>query len=260
MDSLGIRFIVFFTHFNYKDHHVRHHHVEDNGPLDLSSTMTYQRDSIFDFLKYFGRFFFLVWIELSLYFFKKKQFKAGLTVLVCETMTYATYSLLTWYSSNWLGVFCVLWVPFFLMRFGMMSGNWGQHAFVDANYPKCDYRSSITCINNTYNALAFNDGYHTSHHLNSIRHWQDHPESFIASKPKYASKKSIVFKNIDFHEVWFRLMIKDYETMAKCLVQLCSKDDPAYMKTQDEIIDFLKSRTKRMSYKEIMSAYSDIKY
>lgn len=255
MGTLGILFIVFVCSYSI-DHHVRHHHVEDNGPMDLSSTMTYQRDSVVDFLKYFGKFFFLTWIELPIYFFGKKQYRSGLVVFVCEVLTTVTYSVLTLYSRNWLGVFCVLWLPFFLMRLGMMSGNWGQHAFVDPKDPKSNYRSSITCIENTYNAIAFNDGYHTSHHLNSLRHWQDHPESFITTIEKYKTNQGIVFKNIDFHGVWFRLMIKDYDTLAKSLVQLCPKNDPLYMNSKKEIIEFLKVRTRKMTSLEIKSAYS----
>lgn len=254
MATLGTLFTVVLSFYSL-DHHVRHHHIENNGPNDLSSTLTYQRDSVIDFLKYFGRFFFLVWIELPIYFFGKKQYRSGLVVFVCEVSTFVFYSLLTWYSKNWLGVFCVLWLPFILMRLGMMSGNWGQHAFVDPDDPKCDYRNSITCIDNTYNALAFNDGYHTSHHLNSIRHWQDHPESFITTKEKYRSNAAIVFKNIDFHEIWFRLMLKDYDTLAKHLVQLCPKEDPTYMKSKGEIIKFLKLRTRKVTSSEMMNAY-----
>lgn len=37
-------------------------------------------------------------------------------------------------------------MPLVLMRAGMMVGNWGQHAFVDADEPDSDYRSSVTLI------------------------------------------------------------------------------------------------------------------
>ncbi|KAL9114188.1 MAG: hypothetical protein Q9187_007518, partial [Circinaria calcarea] len=35
---------------SYYYHHVKHHHVESNGPDDLSSTIRYQRDELKDFL------------------------------------------------------------------------------------------------------------------------------------------------------------------------------------------------------------------
>lgn len=43
---------------SYYYHHIKHHHVEGNGPDDLSTTMWYDRDSVFDFACYVGRFFF----------------------------------------------------------------------------------------------------------------------------------------------------------------------------------------------------------
>src|SRR6185437_8572023 len=42
----------------YYSHHLGMHHSENNLEDDLSSTMMYRRDSIIDFLKYFGSFFF----------------------------------------------------------------------------------------------------------------------------------------------------------------------------------------------------------
>lgn len=43
---------------SYYYHHVKHHHVENKGPGDLSSIMRFQRDELFDFLCYVGRFLF----------------------------------------------------------------------------------------------------------------------------------------------------------------------------------------------------------
>jgi hypothetical protein len=56
---------------SYYYHHVKHHHVEGNGPDDLSSTLRYQRDSVIDFLAYEARFLVLCWAELPLYFFRE---------------------------------------------------------------------------------------------------------------------------------------------------------------------------------------------
>lgn len=46
----------------YKFHHIIMHHKEDNiHPLDLSSTMPYQRDNFFHFLHYWLRFELAIW-------------------------------------------------------------------------------------------------------------------------------------------------------------------------------------------------------
>ena len=89
-----------------------------------------------------------------------------------------------------------------------MIGNWGQHAFVDEAEPDSDFRSSITLIDVPSNRYCYNDGYHTSHHLNPRRHWRDHPISFLEQKLTYASEGALVFHNIDYLMITFKLTTK----------------------------------------------------
>ncbi|KAK1026049.1 hypothetical protein LTS16_022696 [Friedmanniomyces endolithicus] len=74
---------------SYYYHHVKHHHVEGNGPDDLSTTIRYQRDDIFHFLHYIGRFLLLIWAELPLYFYRKGKPNLALRALVSELASYA---------------------------------------------------------------------------------------------------------------------------------------------------------------------------
>jgi hypothetical protein len=129
---------------SYFYHHVKHHHVESNGPDDLSSTVRYQRDEFVDFLQYFGRFFALIWIELPLYFLRSRKYSLAVNSFVSEMASYAfIYCLAT---LNFRPTLFVLIIPMIQMRIGLMIGNWGQHAFVDEVQPDSDFRSSITLI------------------------------------------------------------------------------------------------------------------
>lgn len=129
---------------SYYYHHVKHHHVEGNGPDDLSSTIRYQRDELLHLLHYVGRFFFVIWLDLPLYFFRKGQptlaLKGAFWELSCLAMI---FSLARW---NIKPTFFVFLLPLLILRLGLMVGNWGQHAFVDEIEPDSDYRSSITLI------------------------------------------------------------------------------------------------------------------
>lgn len=128
----------------YYYHHVKHHHIEGNGPGDLSSTIRYQRDDIFHFLLYVGRFFFLVWLDLPWYFVRKRRYSLAIKTAFWELATYTLhYSLYRLHSKATIFVFLL---PLLLLRMGLMVGNWGQHAFVDDEEPDSDYRSSITLI------------------------------------------------------------------------------------------------------------------
>lgn len=101
------------------------------------------------------------------------------------------------------------------------------------------------------NRFCFNDGYHTSHHLNPRRHWRDHPVSFLKQKNRYATENALVFRNIDYIMISYKLMIKDYNHLAKCLVPLGDQ----VLLTMEERAAMLQSKTRRFSDKEIRDKF-----
>lgn len=129
---------------SYYYHHVKAHHVEGNGPDDLSTTIRYQRDSVLAFLHYQMRFLLLCWFDLTSYFVRKGKYKFAVRVLVTELSSYAFYVFLA--RTIFKPALFVLIIPFIIMRLGLMTGNWGQHALVDEVDPNSDFRSSITLI------------------------------------------------------------------------------------------------------------------
>lgn len=130
---------------SYYYHHVKHHHVEGNGPDDLSSTIRYQRDNLVDFLCYVGRFFFFIWLELPLYFARKGNLRFAARAAFWEIGNYVMIYAF-WNFVNWKATLFVLLLPLLQLRVGLMVGNWGQHALVDEVEPTSDFRSSITLI------------------------------------------------------------------------------------------------------------------
>ncbi|QUC17888.1 uncharacterized protein UV8b_02129 [Ustilaginoidea virens] len=234
----------------YYYHHVKHHHVEGNGPDDLSSTIRYQRDSVPDFLHYVGRFFFLVSLDLPLYFLRKNKPGLAIRAAGSEFGTFAFYH----FMSRLVGFNATLFVyllPLLMLRLGLMVGNWGQHAFVDQDDPDSDFRSSITLVDVASNRFCFNDGYHTSHHLNPLRHWRDHPMSFLEQKSAYAQEGALVFHNIDFLMITFRLLRKDYEHLAKCLVPMGDQ----ISLTMEGRVQLLKKLTRKFTEDEIAEKF-----
>ncbi|TRX96391.1 hypothetical protein FHL15_002663 [Xylaria flabelliformis] len=235
---------------SYFYHHVKHHHVEGNGPNDLSSTVRYQRDNIWHFLMYVGRFYFFVWLDLPLYFARTGRWTLGLRAAFWELSNYAAIVFLLRY--NFKPALFTLLIPLLIMRLGLMIGNWGQHAFVDADEPDSDYRSSITLIDVPSNRYCYNDGYHTSHHLNPLRHWRDHPVHFLESKETYGREQALVFHNIDYLMITVRLMMQDYEHLARCLVPIGDQIDM----TMEQRVAMLKRHTRRFSEEEIRQKFA----
>ncbi|KAF2497652.1 hypothetical protein BU16DRAFT_456684 [Lophium mytilinum] len=235
---------------SYFFHHVKHHHVEGNGPDDLSSTLRYQRDSVPDFLHYVGRFFFFVWLDLPIYFFRKGKNSMACKVLFFELGNYATLFFLARYVNTRATVFVFL-LPLLVIRIGLMVGNWGQHALVDDVDPNSDFRSSITLVDVASNRFCYNDGYHTSHHLNPLRHWREHPVSFIKQKETYAKEQALVFTNIDYVMMTIKILQKDYAYLAKCMVPI---GDQGTM-SLEERAEMLRRKTRKFSEEEIAAKF-----
>jgi len=227
------------TPFSYYAHHVGMHHSENNLYTDLSSTIKYQRDSAFHFLRYFTRFFLLIPIDLSIYLVRTKKYTLLIKYWIGESIFIALAVSLCMYNLP-VGL-TILVIPLVIARFGMMAGNWGQHAFVDTTDPNNCYRNSLTCINSKYNDRCFNDGYHISHHLKAGRHWSDHPQELITDRKRYIKEEAIIFEKIDFFMVWLLLMTKRYNTLIKYYVNL----DDKKVKTPEQVRELFDIRLKK---------------
>lgn len=219
----------------YREHHMGMHHMEDNMPEDLSSTMRYRRDSFLHFLVYFGRFFALVIFELPAYLLRKGRkamARRMITFELAHELVLVGALLLDWR----FGVAAFL-LPFITCRFMMMAGNWGQHAFINVAHKNNGIANSVSCINTPYNRRCFNDGYHIGHHLKANRHWTELPADLIANRELYAREGAIVFAGIDFFLVSVLLWTKQWKILARCYVRLDGVE-----RSDDEVIAMLQSR------------------
>jgi fatty acid desaturase len=213
------------------------HHPENNEPDDLSTTMKYRRDSFRAFLIYLGSFYLSGVIDLVVYFKNKQKGKYAFRVVVGELFFILLSVGLCFY--NFKAALFVFILPLIFIRFAMMAGNWAQHAFIDAEKPADIYSNSITCINTIYNKQCFNDGYHIGHHLRPYMHWSEMPADFKKNISLYKKNNAIVFSGLDYFQIWFLLMTKNYSKLAARFVELGEK------RPADKIVDFLKSRTRK---------------
>ena len=231
----------------YFAHHLGMHHAEENMPSDLSSTMKYQRDSFIDFMKYYFDFILFGIYKLAVYLKIKKRTKIRKNFITGETLFWIIAIALLFF--NYKASLCIFIIPVFVVRFLMMAGNWGQHAFINKDTPRNSYTNSINCINVRYNHTCFNDGYHIVHHLKPAMHYLELPLEFQRNLDKYATENAIIFQGIDFFMVWFYLMLKRYDILAKKMVIV----NPA-IKTSEDAIALLKERTKRIdTYSQVNS-------
>jgi fatty acid desaturase len=221
---------------SYFVHHLGMHHREGNSLGDASSTMKYRRDRFDHWLRYAGRFQLIGLLDLVRYLRRQGSPRLVFRLVRGEAIFWlALIGLATVNASATLVVFVA---PVLIVRFLMMAGNWGQHAFICPSDWSNSYRNSLTCINTRYNRRCFNDGYHISHHLDARRHWTEHPGELEANLDRYGAEDAIVLDGLDFFQVWVCLMLRRWDALARAFVHLPG----APRRTDAQVIALLKER------------------
>mmetsp|Transcript_18059 Transcript_18059/g.52683 ORF Transcript_18059/g.52683 Transcript_18059/m.52683 type:complete len:669 (+) Transcript_18059:621-2627(+) len=224
-------------------HHVAMHHVEDNlFPLDLTSTLPYQRDRFLDFLKYWATYVIGSLVYLPLYALYKGRGRLAVYA-VCLMAAWVAAIRCAWLC-NPTAALWTLMVPFAKSSFTLMFGNFSQHIFVDPARPADDYVATYNCLNVFDNRFTFNDGYHIVHHLNARKHWSEMPQSFIDNVAKYEEHGALCFEGLFFFEVGIFVMLGQWRRLARHVVQL--RDDPL---TEDQLVNLLKRRVQAIPHK-----------
>ncbi len=227
------------TPFAYKPHHVMMHHVEGNSEHDLSGTGEYQRDNIWHFLHYWARFTFFGYWHMTSWLIRRDKTEIAVRLLIGEAVIFALYAALLFVAP--VPTFFVLIVPFCMMRFFLMAGNWTEHAFVDVDEPANDWRNSTCLLNTPYNHKCYNAGYHLVHHRVMGLHWADTVPWFRKNLQKFVDNDSIIFDGIQNNQkIWFKLMTGDYDYLARHLVDIGGRRP-----THEAKVAFLKHRVQR---------------
>lgn len=202
----------------YNPHHLWMHHVEDNAyPMDISSTLPYDRTSPYSIVFYCLRYILLVYFELPLYFVQKKQWSRAIQIIAGLTVYAELVFVLGWFRPLFTGFFLVL--PFVFTGIQLMMGNYKQHLFVDVDTPSV-YRCTYTCICNESNSYTFNDGYHIEHHLHSKLDWHRLPEFFASNIDNHIREYSFIFQGVDTNQVYGLVIQGKFDVLYQHLVDL----------------------------------------
>jgi hypothetical protein len=73
----------------------------------------------------------------------------------------------------------------------------------------------------------------------------------MKAKKQYQDGRALVFHNIDYLMITYRLMRKDYDTLARCLVPIGEQVGM----THEEIMGMLKRKTRAFSEEEIRAKW-----
>ena len=212
------------------------HHVENNMEDDASSTLRYQRDSLWNFIKYWLRFFMLGFRDTFMYLFSRKRKKMYMRLTYGEMSFYAFCIAMCFV--NFKATLFIFIIPFAFARLVMMVGNWAQHAFIDISDPE---HNTINCINTKYNHTCWNDGYHSVHHLRPALHYTEIPVEFQKSLDHFAKDKTLVFDGIHYLHIFLWLMNRRYDKLAAHLVNINGT-----FASEEEAIALMKERTRKL--------------
>ena len=213
------------------------HHPENNLDTDLSSTLPYKRDQFTHFLHYWARFFWFWMLHLPRYFKIRNRNKLYVSLLVGEISWFCLVAVSFWV--DWAATLVVLVIPWLIIRWFMMCGNFAQHAFVDVDDANNPYRNSNCLTNTVYNHKCYNDGYHIVHHVKPTLHYTEMAQWYDDHIDEFARQDAVVFDGLrNNQKIWFLLMSGNYGVLADHLVDFKGR-------TRDEKIAFLKSRVQR---------------
>jgi fatty acid desaturase len=224
--------------FAYYAHHRMMHHRENNGDSDLSGTSEYQRDNLLHFIHYWARFAILGYYHTTSWLIRRGHRKVAIGMLAWSAVGYSIVAL--GLVLNPVATVFAFVLPYLMLRFFLMAGNWTEHAFVDAADPVNSYRNSTCLLNTPYNHNAYNAGYHLIHHIVPGLHWADHPAYYEKNLERLKTEDSVVFSGIrNNQQIWFKLMTGDYEFLAHHLVDIGGRRP-----TLEGRVAFLKSRVQ----------------
>jgi fatty acid desaturase len=220
----------------YYPHHIGMHHSEDNvAPLDMSSTMDYDRSSKWNHFKYMFRFVSRGYLELPFRLVQMRKWKLAAICVTGTTTFVAALVLFNRYSP--IASIFVGWLPWLICSFALMQGNFKEHIFVDPDEYWNNYKSTVTCINAPSNALTFNTGYHVEHHEEPGLPWFQLPELFLKNIEKHAKNDSFVFSGIGTMEVGTMVLREQFDELADYYINIGQPK-----RTKEELIQEFKRR------------------
>jgi fatty acid desaturase len=200
----------------YRVHHIAMHHKENNAyPYDLSSTEPYQRDSALHFLHYLCMYWALV-ATLPYWAISKQRWNLFAEVAGGLCLWLGLQVTLFQYGYG-MFAFYQFMMPFVISSLALMFGNWSQHMFISPivattteGLHSYKYNCALTMnvMNHFDNQVAFNDGYHITHHIKPRCHWTELPLEFLNNLEQYAEHDPIIIDRAGFFDVGFNLVVR----------------------------------------------------
>eukprot|EP00472_Partenskyella_glossopodia_P012936 CAMPEP_0197519194 /NCGR_PEP_ID=MMETSP1318-20131121/4458_1 /TAXON_ID=552666 /ORGANISM="Partenskyella glossopodia, Strain RCC365" /LENGTH=451 /DNA_ID=CAMNT_0043070033 /DNA_START=65 /DNA_END=1420 /DNA_ORIENTATION=- len=217
---IGLFYGVLPSSFAYG--HSINHHKYNNGPDDVVSTSDKARDSPWNFFSYLPRWVgYAINVTTTLQFYSEGNTRIA-TKMVTGSMWWLGFFGLT-YSIHPLFAISYILYPLAENIVLLACIQWCWHAFLDPNDPENEYVGSITIFDGPINVL--NEDYHVVHHQYPGAHWTKNPQLYDKhfQKGEYEQHVATVFRNTHAFEMFFLIILAEYDQMAEKFIDLTGK-------------------------------------
>lgn len=215
---VGLFFGVMPSSFTFG--HSINHHKYSNGPLDVVSSSDKPRDSVRSLVEYLPRW---ALYALNISTFRQFLFEGRYDIafrIFCGSAYWVAFATLIWRLSP---LFCMAYVIFPVGENILLLAcvNWCWHAFLDPNDPSDPYVGSVTLLDGPINVLQ--EDFHVVHHQYPGVHWSRNPELYKRHDDEYKSHNATVFRGTHVFELFFFIILGNYDLMAKHMVDVSGK-------------------------------------
>jgi hypothetical protein len=227
----------------YIQHVIMHHKGANKWGVDLSSTEKYNRENNLNFIHYWLRryspLFFVM--DAVLTCFRYGRFKIGILYGLYSYSWFGLIIYIVCFTKYWIAGMWTMFIPMCLTSFFGGVGGWMQHFFLHPTKPQKWY--SYDLINSFANTHGFNQGFHNVHHTLGNLHWTELPSGFISLLEDYNRDNVMIIQKLDNVQVFFLIMSKQYEVLARYLV--CTRPGGHSLKY---CVDFIRSHLRIVDY------------
>lgn len=201
----------------YNIGHIKNHHKETNNNDDVISVAEFDRTKFSDYFCYLYKFG-MAWLGISLVtkFYEQKKLKFVIQ-LVVGMISYYSIMIILFYL-NWRFALGYYVVPLLFNILFLSAINWVWHGFFDKDDPNNIYIISTTILDGGEN--IYNEDYHVAHHVKHTMHWIDMKEHYEKNKEQFKLNKATMFKETHEIELFFLMIFKQYDMLAKKFVDL----------------------------------------
>jgi len=216
--------------------HSINHHKYNNGPLDVVSTSDKPRDNFKNFVRFLPRWtLYATNVSTIRQFIFQKEYKVAWRMLV------GTVFYMIWIGCFWrLSPIFTFWYLIFPVGENILllaCIQWCWHSFVDPKDPENPFVGSITLLDGPINVLG--EDFHVVHHQYPGVHWGTHGNRYKKHESQYAERTASAFRDTHTFEMFFLIILAEYEKMAEKFVDFSGK-----YTTEEQKITLIKKRLR----------------